>query len=448
LAALAGVGLGCLLAAVQLLPLTEAVPQSSRAGPVAGTFLVHTQLAFRYAERFIYPSSGAFGLVLLPLAVFWRKRVELAWAAAVVWSLAALFPPLVWVYHLPGFSSVRAPVGWPLIGSVFVAFLMAAGAGGTSRPAWLRVVAWGIAGAVLVKCAIDIACAPGSLRYPAPDYLRADQRAGVIKAVAGEARFVASDVAAGSNLRYELRSAGGFDPSMPPRRTLRLAEEIGVNKFARFGPKTWNGIARNPDLAALLGLGVVVAPKRAGVALQRAGFTRHTVLPDGDEVWFRPPMPRVRLVHEVLVVTNESEALSRILRTPELSSTVAIVERDELGSTRLEPHDLPATGTARLVQDRGDDVLIEVTTTGAGVLVMTDTAYPGWRAWVNGEPARILRVNFAFRGVVVPAGMHQVKFRYRPTSFVTGLAISSVTAVLLAGMSVIGWARKGVQDTR
>ena len=51
---------------------------------------------------------------------------------------------------------------------------------------------------------------------------------------------------------------------------------------------------------------------------------------------------------------------------------------------------------------------------GAGVVVFNEAFDPGWRATVDGEPAPIERVNLLHRGVVVPAGAHDVELRYAP----------------------------------
>jgi hypothetical protein len=78
----------------------------------------------------------------------------------------------------------------------------------------------------------------------------------------------------------------------------------------------------------------------------------------------------------------------------------------------------------------GTRVDITVTTETGGLLVLADTDYPGWTATVDGQPARILRVNGAFRAVEVPAGARQVRFEYRPGWLLPG-AIISAAALLL-----------------
>jgi uncharacterized membrane protein YfhO len=72
--------------------------------------------------------------------------------------------------------------------------------------------------------------------------------------------------------------------------------------------------------------------------------------------------------------------------------------------------------------------------------VLTDTFYPGWTASVDGSPQPILRANYLFRAVRLPAGDHRVTFVYAPRSFAWGAGIALTTAALL-----IGW---GVQSVR
>jgi len=69
----------------------------------------------------------------------------------------------------------------------------------------------------------------------------------------------------------------------------------------------------------------------------------------------------------------------------------------------------------------------------AGMVVLSDTYYPGWYASVDGHPAPIYEVDLAFRGVPVPQGAHLVTFRYRPRSVYWGAALT-LTGLLGAAL--------------
>ena len=52
---------------------------------------------------------------------------------------------------------------------------------------------------------------------------------------------------------------------------------------------------------------------------------------------------------------------------------------------------------------------------------------------------KCFRVNYALRGVLVPAGTHKISFVYRPWSVMGGLLISLLTAVGLGVYCRLGW---------
>ncbi len=64
------------------------------------------------------------------------------------------------------------------------------------------------------------------------------------------------------------------------------------------------------------------------------------------------------------------------------------------------------------------------------------TYYPGWEATVDGTPTRILRADYAFLAVPLPAGATSVVLAYRPATFRAGLALSALGLVALLLLSM------------
>ncbi|MGD9683996.1 MAG: hypothetical protein AB7W16_22740 [Candidatus Obscuribacterales bacterium] len=77
-------------------------------------------------------------------------------------------------------------------------------------------------------------------------------------------------------------------------------------------------------------------------------------------------------------------------------------------------------------------IVLAVKAKSPGFLVLADQDYPGWRASLDGAPARILTANGFTRAVSIPqAGDHEVVFEYHPDSFYLGLALAGLGLLLV-----------------
>jgi uncharacterized membrane protein YfhO len=68
------------------------------------------------------------------------------------------------------------------------------------------------------------------------------------------------------------------------------------------------------------------------------------------------------------------------------------------------------------------------------LLVVSDTYYPGWKAFVNGKETKIYRADYAFRAIPLDAGTHRVEFIYDPISLKLGAGgtlVGSIGCVVL-----------------
>ena len=79
-------------------------------------------------------------------------------------------------------------------------------------------------------------------------------------------------------------------------------------------------------------------------------------------------------------------------------------------------------------------VRIEAQMQCRGMVILTDTWFPGWRATVDGKRAKIERAYGMVRGVVVDPGNHTIEMRYRPWSVYVGAALSLLAAGIVTGV--------------
>jgi hypothetical protein len=150
--------------------------------------------------------------------------------------------------------------------------------------------------------------------------------------------------------------------------------------------------------------------------------------------------PRALLVHNV-VAPGSAGDWRTLLSNPEFDPRqTAIVD----APLSLEP--AGSGGHETVLFTRLDSTHIRVQTHAASqaLLVLSETYYPGWRASVNGSPARIYKTDGALRGIVVPKGDSEVSLRYLPFSIIAGGAISIIA---FAGV-LAAWIITGVKRLR
>lgn len=92
---------------------------------------------------------------------------------------------------------------------------------------------------------------------------------------------------------------------------------------------------------------------------------------------------------------------------------------------------------ARISQYTSQYVRIEADAATPAILMLNDANYPGWRAYLNGTPAPILKANYLFRGVILPAGHNVVEFAYEPASFRFGTFISAGALAILGLLGAV-----------
>lgn len=63
-------------------------------------------------------------------------------------------------------------------------------------------------------------------------------------------------------------------------------------------------------------------------------------------------------------------------------------------------------------------------------LVVSQSYHPDWRAYIDGAPAKLIRVNLGLTGLRVPEGAHAVSLRYESQDLAIGLLIASVEGAL------------------
>ena len=87
-------------------------------------------------------------------------------------------------------------------------------------------------------------------------------------------------------------------------------------------------------------------------------------------------------------------------------------------------------------------VLILAEAPAPSMVVVSQSYYPAWQAYVDGHATRLWRANYAFQAVEVPAGRHRIELRYQDTAFRAGLLISAAGLLICGALCLPLSARK------
>ena len=85
----------------------------------------------------------------------------------------------------------------------------------------------------------------------------------------------------------------------------------------------------------------------------------------------------------------------------------------------------------RLVEHGTDRIWMDVRLPCRGLVVISETMFPGWEALVDGKAAKVWEAYGVFRSVVVEGGQHQVEFRFRPRAVYFGAVLTLLGLVLV-----------------
>src|SRR5579885_3336322 len=354
---------------------------------------------------------------------------SIALAMIVMWASIVIFR------FMPKDKILLAAKNFVLPGGLFVLFLLTAGISyfliGKSqvkkRPhPSLLLVGEGTVFILLLLTTVDslrfatkwMPFDPVSFVYPSVPVIAAMQKD------IGSGR-VFGDFGAYIDTYYHLPSIEGYDP-------------LYNQRYGEFISSAANGSLAEPEKKSIVQL-----PRRAKYAdrvLDLLGVTlvyqqiSSLYAPWAFPVWAEPnkysviyqdgkfqlyrnkaAIPRATLFYNYEVVPNAATEIKRFynnkfdFRTTLLLETDASIPR----CLPLSHRGCAGNGGVKIVSYTPNQVVISVTSARAGLLFLSDTYYPAWKATVNGKETKIYRADYAFRAVVVPDGKSTVKFYYR-----------------------------------
>lgn len=113
-------------------------------------------------------------------------------------------------------------------------------------------------------------------------------------------------------------------------------------------------------------------------------------------------LPHVYLTTDYEVAQTLPELMQK-LQDPD-NHKVILEEKIDLG-----PAENP--GEATVIKNSDLEIIIQVSANKKSLLILSDSYYPSWKAFIDGQETKIYPANLNQRAVTVPPGSHQVKFK-------------------------------------
>ncbi len=141
-------------------------------------------------------------------------------------------------------------------------------------------------------------------------------------------------------------------------------------------------------------------------------------------------MPRVFIPRRIRYEQNDNAVLRGMKLTADFGETTWIT------ASHYKPHEI-ANGPGTLnVRRRAQEYDIDVVLDVPSWVVISDSRWPGWRAYVDGKRIDTQYANHAFIGVYVPQGKHHVRVVFQPEAFTRGRNVTAVTLLALISFGV------------
>jgi len=152
---------------------------------------------------------------------------------------------------------------------------------------------------------------------------------------------------------------------------------------------------------------------------------------------YRDPLPRARLYGNTVVVPDVT-AGRELLHDLEFDPYAVLILE---GEGKPESGGVPR-GTVLWECDGDREVRLRVFSDREAWLFLADSYAGAWKAWVDGEPAKIRVALIAFRAVRVPKGESVVRFRYEPGWLRVAPATAGAGLLILLGAFLASWRRR------
>lgn len=229
---------------------------------------------------------------------------------------------------------------------------------------------------------------------------------------------LAADTWQDSRTSYFHKSLGGYHAAK-----LRRYQEIIEHQMSRNDSTRRSGFPFNKRVVDMLNTKYIILP---GQGQQQQVYPNTQAL---DNAWFVDSVKMVNNADEEMNALNDFNPVTTVIVDKRFASQVQ----------GLQPG-YDSTATVKMDSYAPNDLKYTSKSSRESVIVFSEIYYqPGWDAFIDGKKADHFRCNYILRGMRVPAGEHQIEFKFEPQSYFAGekVAYGSSAIILLLALGLV-----------
>jgi hypothetical protein len=163
--------------------------------------------------------------------------------------------------------------------------------------------------------------------------------------------------------------------------------------------------------------------------------TKYLIVPDSAAGQLKPILRNSALgnawfIKSVKYVDGAEQEMNSITKFhPE---DTAVVQKSFAPLIGKLPLKSDTTASIELLKYHPDNLLYKYKNRQDGIAVFAEIWYDkGWNAYLDGKKAPYFRANYVVRAMKLPAGAHQIEFKFEPKSYIIGDKVSLLASLLL-----------------
>jgi hypothetical protein len=135
-------------------------------------------------------------------------------------------------------------------------------------------------------------------------------------------------------------------------------------------------------------------------------------------------------VEKAVIVENGNKEISAIKDfNPSKEAIIDIIFKDQINKLTFP---VLENEKIELVSYQPDELVYKSSAKEEKLAVFSEIYYPaGWKSYIDGKETKYFRTNYVLRGIILPPGDHEIKFVFKPSSYIVGNKISLASSILL-----------------